>query len=253
MNVNQFTDEFQRVWKRYTKFNKERKLNLHEILQERAKRATMKKTEIDYLLEDIVKDKEHLGLPMSQVMKMEEVYKKHMKQQKFHKGNLTEIMETHNKSIFDDINRQLSQVNIKRSPQEVIQRRKSLFGLEQIDVEQLKECLSPQLKKSLTKAIVKANELVIKNEIKNTISTRVNTEEDDILKMVEKGCSRKLIRVVEKHKKIKHFVDSIETYEKVLHKSRDESIKKLDEYDNRKYYLRRRYKNVYDENFTTFL
>jgi hypothetical protein len=236
-------------------------MNIHEILHERARQTLANKTEVDFIIEDIVKAKNRSGLPIHQIVKMEEMYKRQIELQKFQKENVLEMFkkaDAEDKDIFDDINKQLDEIDIYKPVSTIaVNRKNSLFGLKQEDFLLLSETLDPKLKKTLEQTILKTKSStnMVMRDKKETLSTRVITEDDnnDFLKQIENGCSKRLKRVVEKHKKIKTFVENIERYEKVLEKSRDISIKKLDEHDKRKYYLRKQYKNVYDENFTTFL
>jgi hypothetical protein len=256
MHVNHMTDEFQSVFRRYKRFNKNKKMNIHELLQERARQTLANKTEEDFIIEDLMKAKNRSGLPIHQVIKMEEIHKRQVELQKFRKENVLEMFKTeqteHN--VFDDINKQLDEINIYQPVSTLsVNRKKSLFGLKHEDFLLLNDSLSPKLKKSFGQAILKTKQSNVLKKIKDTVSTRVLTEDDDFFKHIENGCSRRLRKVIDKHKKIKNFVENIEKYEKVLEKTRDYSLKKLDEYEKKKNLLRKQYKHVYDENFTTFL
>jgi hypothetical protein len=261
--VSERSEEFQKAWKRYAKIRPEPKMNIHQILTERAKRMNENKNEIDFIIEDIVKAKDQSGIPIAQRMKFEDMYKGQSELQKFHKEKILELFDkSEPRDIFDDLNRQLREAQINdpmafdfETERPGVERRTSFHGLEKEDIKVLTESFSPQLRRSFADALINSKIIDRQNTFGRkieTISTHLQTEDNELVKNFEKGVNKKILRAVEKQKKIKKFVDSIEKYEKVLDKSRNATMKKIDEYYHKKYFLRKKYNNVYNDNFTIF-
>jgi hypothetical protein len=64
--------------------------------------------------------------------------------------------------------------------------------------------------------------------------------------------TERLLHVIDKHTKLKSYMDRIDQYEDKVTNAKDKSIKVLDHYEKKKSQLQSKYKRVFEKNFTGF-
>jgi hypothetical protein len=236
MQVNACTDEFQDVWKRYRKTSVEPE-DVRKLVKKR-RMVEVYKNEIDHIIDDYAKSIDEPHTPLHQKMKMEELYKHHNAMKK----NLQNMhkKEPEFSDIYNNLNKKVSRINIFKARMSSDKEEVSIGP----DLRSI-HC-TPQQKKSLPSIFLTKTPRI------DTESTRLQTEPTVVSK--HKGVLGWVVQTEQNRKKdIKKFIRDIDTYEKVLEKSRDASQRKIEEFERRKDYFRRRYKNAYDINLALVL
>jgi hypothetical protein len=73
-----------------------------------------------------------------------------------------------------------------------------------------------------------------------------------IQQMAGKKETDQLLKVIDKHHKLKSYMDKIEHLEQKINLSRNKSLKVMDHYENKRTQLQSKYKRVYEKNFVGF-
>jgi hypothetical protein len=226
MQVKDCTQEFQHIWKRYEQVTVQPE-DVRKLIKGR-RQIEVYKDEIDHIIDDYAKSFAEPLTPLHQVMKMEELFKQHNELKK----NLHKMYHKED-NIYEDLNVNVSRLNI--------------FKYRDIKKPIENRFNTPQQKKSLPSILTNTPKHKVRFE---TESTNIPTESD----VKPKGVFKRLIATTENRKRdVDKFIRDINSYEKVLEKSQDASKRKIEDFEKRKYYFRRRYKNAYEINLALVL
>ncbi len=238
MKLKYCTPEFQKIYWKNKIIKRDARKDIESLIKERNKMNLEKKTEVDFILEDLFSSKIITGINENQRNKLDEYYNK-VSKNKQSKKNILKLLDGGN--ALDTINKELktftpaqrkktdeTEVNeiiiqdIMRSPTRV---------------KTIKTIKTVKFEKFISTPITRESKLNKFEDIHHTqISTQIQTETNE-------NPSPNKIRE-SKIFKANNIVNELDRYEKLMKKVKEQALSKVEEYDRKRIYLKNKYKMV---------
>jgi hypothetical protein len=247
MKLKNCTPEFQKIyWKNkiVTKFDKK---DIDALIRERNRRNLENKTEVDFILEDLVSSKIVTGVNDNQRNKLEEYYAQNNKN-KHSKHNIIRMLtQNNNENLIDVLNNELTNEN--SSPK----KRKNTDQSEVNEIVVRDIMRSPRRKTIKTIKTVKFEKFITSVENKDNLifkfdeQTLTTTQPSTQIQI--ESAEKKPSPRDDKIFKAQNVVDKLEKYEKLMNKIKEQAMRKVEEYDRKRTYLKNKYKMVCEAYF----